>query len=142
MGQAREVMDRYTEAITKADLDAVADCFAEDAVAYTPDQGEICGRGNIVTYFREMTDAIPTAEFEPQYKYEVDDTAIDEGFFTGKNTGPLALPTGDTLPATQRDVRLRGCDLATVRDGRIVSYRLYFDQMEFLGQLGLLPDEA
>ena len=26
-------------------------------------------------------------------------------------------------------------------DGRIVDYRLYFDEMEFLGQLGLLPDE-
>ncbi|CAM5303007.1 hypothetical protein SALBM311S_11502 [Streptomyces alboniger] len=32
-------------------------------------------------------------------------------------------------------------DIATVKDGRIVDYRLYFDEMEFLGQLGLLPDE-
>ncbi|KQV11826.1 MULTISPECIES: nuclear transport factor 2 family protein [unclassified Kitasatospora] len=142
MGQAREVMDRYTEAVTKSDLTTVADCFAEDAVAYTPDHGEIHGRENIVAYFREMTDALPAAEFDPLFKYEIDDTAIDEGFFSGKNTGPLTLPTGETLPATQREVRLRGCDLATVRDGRIVSYRLYFDQMEFLEQVGLLPEEA
>lgn len=142
MGQAREVMDRLTEAVTSANLDALADCFAEDAVAHTPEQGELRGRESIVAYFREMTDAIPDAEFEPLHKYETDETAIDEGIFSGKNTGPLVVPGSETLPATQRDVRLRGCDLATVRDGRIVSYRLYFDQVEFLGQLGLLPEEA
>ena len=26
-----------------------------------------------------------------------------------------------------------------VRDGRVVSHRFYFDQMEFLAQLGLAP---
>ena len=58
-----------------------------------------------------------------------------------RNTGPIQLPTGETLPATQKEVRIRGVDIATVKDGRIVDYRLYFDEMEFLGQLGLLPDE-
>jgi ketosteroid isomerase-like protein len=32
--------------------------------------------------------------------------------------------------------------LATVRDGRIISHRFYYDQMEFLGQLGLVPEES
>jgi ketosteroid isomerase-like protein len=142
MGQAREVMDRLTEALTtKQDLKAIAELYAEDAVAITPDGGEIHGRDNIVEYWREMTDAVPDARFESVYAYEVGNTAIDEGVFRGRNTGPLRLPTGESLPATQKEISLRGADLATVEDGRIVSYRLYFDQMEFLGQLGLLPEE-
>lgn len=142
MGEARDVMDRLTEALTSTpDLKTVAELYAPDAVAVTPDGGEIHGRDNIVDYWRQMTDAIPEATFESLHTYEIGDTAVDEGYFSGRNTGPVPLPTGEHLPATQKEVRIRGTDIATVRDGHIVDYRLYFDQMEFLGQLGLLPDE-
>lgn len=140
MGEAREVMDRLTDALTAhPDLKVIAELYAEDAVAYTPDEGEIRGRDNIVEYWRQMTEAVPAARFDSLHSYEVGDTAIDEGIFSGRNTGPLALPTGDSLPATGKEVRIRGVDLATVKEGRITEYRLYFDEMEFLGQLGLLP---
>ncbi|MGW7723538.1 ester cyclase [Streptomyces canus] len=142
MGEAREVMDRLTDALTThSDLKVIGELYAEDAVAQTPDEGEIRGRDNIVEYWRQMTDAVPEATFESLHAYEVGDTAIDEGVFSGRNTGPIQLPTGETLPATQKEVRIRGVDIATVKDGRIVDYRLYFDEMEFLGQLGLLPDD-
>ncbi|MFE6287976.1 ester cyclase [Streptomyces sp. NPDC057877] len=139
MGEAREVMDRLTRAVTtRADLNTVAELFAEDAVAVTPD-GEFHGRDDIVGWWRQMTEAMPDAAYEPEHGYEAGDTAIDEGFYRGRNTGPLQLPTGQTLPATDKEVRIHGVDMATVEDGRIVSYRVYYDQMEFLGQLGLLP---
>ncbi|MGW0464036.1 ester cyclase [Streptomyces sp. NPDC003027] len=140
MGEARAVMDRLTEAITTADLDTLADLFAEDAVAITPDAGELRGREAIVEYWRTMTGSIPEATYTPVHSYEIGDTAIDEGIFSGRNTGPIPLPTGETLPPTDRNVTMRGVDLATVKDGRIVSYRIYFDQLEMLGQLDLLPE--
>ncbi|NUT25615.1 MAG: SnoaL-like domain-containing protein [Streptomyces sp.] len=140
MGQAREVMDRLTDAVTThPDLKALGELYADDAVAVTPDGGEIHGRDGIVEYWRQMTDAIPDGEYQSVHAYEVGDTAIDEGFFTGHNTGPIQLPSGETIPATQKEVKVRGVDFATVRDGKIVEYRLYFDEMEFLEQLGLLP---
>ncbi|MFI0270649.1 ester cyclase [Streptomyces luteogriseus] len=142
MGEAREVMDRLTDAVTAhPDLEAVGALYAEDAVAFTPDEGELRGRDSIVAYRRTMTEAVPGATFEVLHSYEAGDTAIDEGIYRGRNTGPLELPNGETLPPTQKEVRIRGVDIATVRDGRIVDYRLYFDEMDFLGQLGLLPDE-
>ncbi|MFE6944704.1 ester cyclase [Streptomyces chartreusis] len=143
MGQAREVMDRLTTAITAGDSDAIAGLYAQDAVAVTPDGGELHGRDDIAAYWRQMTEAVPDGSYQSVHAYEVGNTAIDEGVFTGKNTGPIQLPTGETLPPTQKEISIRGVDFATVDDaGRIVDYRLYFDEMEFLGQLGLLPDEA
>ncbi|MFC9680503.1 ester cyclase [Streptomyces sp. NPDC056948] len=142
MGEAREVMDRLTDAVTThADLKVIGELYAEDAVAFTPDEGELRGRDSIVEYWRAMTEAVPEATFQPLHSYEVGDTAIDEGVFSGRNTGPLELPNGETLPPTQKEIRIRGVDIATVRDGRIVDYRLYFDEMDFLGQLGLLPPD-
>ncbi|MCL8015819.1 ester cyclase [Streptomyces sp. AS02] len=140
MGQAREVMDRLTEAITTADSKTIAELYAQDAVAVTPDGGELHGRDDIATYWRQMTEAVPHGSYESVHSYEVGNTAIDEGFFSGRNTGPIQLPTGETLAPTQKEIRIRGVDFATVDDsGHIVDYRLYFDEMDFLGQLGLLP---
>ncbi|CAL9537989.1 hypothetical protein SUDANB15_04154 [Streptomyces sp. enrichment culture] len=143
MGQAREVMDRLTEAVTTArDLEALAELFAEDAVALTPEAGELHGRDEIVEYWRQITTAIPDARFESVSAYEIGDTAVDEGYLSGRNTGPVQAPDGRTLPATQKAVRIRGVDIATVADGRIIDYRLYFDQWTFLEQLGLLPEPS
>lgn len=140
MGQAREVMDRLTEAITTADPETIAELYAQDAVAVTPDGGELHGRDDIATYWRQMTEAVPDGSYESVHSYEVGNTAIDEGIFSGRNTGPIQLPTGETLAPTQKEIRIRGVDFATVDDsGHIVDYRLYFDEMDFLGQLGLLP---
>ncbi|GAB7103564.1 hypothetical protein JCM4814A_18780 [Streptomyces phaeofaciens JCM 4814] len=143
MGQAREVMDRLTVALTsKADAKVIGELFAQDAVAVTPDGGELHGRDDIAEYWRQMTEAVPEGSYESLHAYEVGDTAIDEGWFSGRNTGPIQLPSGDSLPPTQKEFRIRGVDFATVdADGLIADYRLYFDEMEFLGQLGLLPDE-
>ena len=139
MGEARDVMDRVTGLITAGNVEELRNCYADDATAMTPDQGELNGVDAIMDWFRQTYEAIPDARYEPLYTHEVGDTAIDEGFFTGTNTGPIPLPTGETAPATGRQVRVRGCDVVTVRDGRITSHRFYFDQMEFLGQLGLVP---
>lgn len=139
MGQAREAMDRLTEAMTASrDVAAIADCFAEDAVATTPD-GQLRGRDAIAAYMGDFTVALPDSGFDYEHEYEAGDTAVDEGWFHGTNTGPLKLPGGQTLPPTGKPVRIHGCDIATVKDGRIIDYRLYFDELAFLDQLGLAP---
>lgn len=140
MGQAREVMDRLMAAMDAKDKERLAGCFAADAVIRTPDQGEISGRQAIANYFFHFWVALPDVRYEKSASYEAGDVAILEGFVAGTNTGHLNLPGGVTLPATGRQVRVRSCDVATVQDGIITSYHAYFDRMELLGQLGLLPE--
>jgi predicted ester cyclase len=74
--------------------------------------------------------------------YESGNTAIDEWTFMGTHEGPLRTPEGESIPPTGKQVRFRGSDFATVENGLIVEHRAYFDQMEMLAQLGLLPQEA
>jgi ketosteroid isomerase-like protein len=140
MGEARKMMDAVTEAVFRKDLEAAAKLYAPDAVAITPDAGEVRGREQIIQYFRQFLDAFPDATDEVVHSHESGDTAIDEGYVFGTNTGPLPLPTGEILPATGRQIRSRSCDVVTVQDGAIVSHRFYFDQIELLDQLGLLPE--
>ncbi len=143
MGEAREVMDRLTEAVfIRKDLRSVAECYASDAVAVTPDQGDITGRAQIIRYLAEFLDAFPDAHDEVVHKHESGNVAVDEGYVIGTNTAPLPMPSGEAIPATGKQIRLRECDVVTVDDGLVKEHRFYFDQMDFLGQLGLLSERA
>ncbi|MBA2383380.1 MAG: ester cyclase, partial [Actinobacteria bacterium] len=89
---------------------------------------------------RAVAAAFPDASWESAHKHESGNVAIDEGYVVGTHTGPLPMPDGQSIPPTGKSVRVRGCDAATVEDGRVKSHRFYFDQMELLGQLGLTPE--
>ena len=65
------------------------------------------------------------------------DTVVVEGVFLGTNTGPMVGPLV-ALPATGRRVELPVCDIWKVRNGRIVENHIYYDQVTFLTQLGVL----
>ncbi len=142
MGAARETIDRMTVAMVNHDVAALATAYAEDAVAVTPDEGEIKGRDEIVRYLGGFFSALPDLTWERLADHDSGDTSIDEGWIVGTNTGPLPLPDGSTVPATGKAVRVRGCDIATVVDGVIVRHHFYYDQMELLTQLGLAPAQS
>jgi hypothetical protein len=54
------------------------------------------------------------------------------------HTASLLTPNGP-VPATGRTVVLESCDVARFRDGLVVSFHSYFDQLAIMAQLGLLP---
>ncbi|MET1087506.1 MAG: nuclear transport factor 2 family protein [Arthrobacter sp.] len=140
MGQAREVMDRLNKAMESKDKETLARSYATDAVAYTPDKGELRGRDAITSYLFELWEAMPNVRYDQTGRHEAGNVAIDEGIVIGTNTGPLRMPTGETLQPTGRELRIRSCDVATVEDGEITSHHFYFDQVEFLTQLGLMRE--
>jgi hypothetical protein len=93
MGEAREVMDRLTAALDAHDVKAAAECYATDAVAITPDQGEVRGRDAIAEYLRQLTDGFPDVRYEPRHGHESGNVAIDEGYVVGTHTAPLPSPS-------------------------------------------------
>lgn len=138
MAEARELMDRATRAVFGNDLDALRACYAPDVVFTAPDIGTGHGVDNLVAWMVEFQTAIPDMAYETTRELETDNCAIDQGYVTGTNTGPITMPDGSTLPPTGKSVRLRTLDVATVENGLIGKHDFYFDQMEFLTQLGLM----
>jgi steroid delta-isomerase-like uncharacterized protein len=140
MAEAREVSDRYTDLINAHDAEAIAALYADDGVLSDP-TGEYRGREAIVEYWQGFFQTFPDISGRDEFEAESGDTAINEWSTSGTNEGPLETPEG-TIPATGKRVTLRGCDAMTVRGGRITSHRVYYDQLSFLGQLGLVPEGA
>jgi predicted ester cyclase len=139
MGQARELLDRMTAAALEAhDVDATVGCYSDDAVVMTPDVGEVKGRQQIADYWRQFIDGFPDGRWEEISKVESGNKAVDEGYFIGTNTGALLLPTGESMEPTGKQVKIRSVDIATVENGKITEHHLYFDELDFQRQLGLV----
>lgn len=54
----------------------------------------------------------------------------------GTHTGPLELPTG-MVPATNRTIELRACQVCEIADGKPRMMRQYFDIATMFRQLGI-----
>jgi steroid delta-isomerase-like uncharacterized protein len=137
MGQARNVLDKLTAAVEAHSVDTAMGLYADNGVVTTPDAGEVRGREQIGDYWRQFIDGFPDVKYVPISRLEAGNKAVDEGWFEGTNTKPMKTPSGQTLPATGKHVKVRSCDVATVEKGKITEHHMYFDQKEFLSQLGL-----
>ena len=93
------------------------------------------GYKQLILFFEE---GFPDSRIEITNLFATEDQAVVEFIGRGTNTGPLHMPTGD-VPPTGRVVEMRFCDVYRVRNGKIVSYRSYYDVFGFLQQLGLIP---
>ena len=65
--------------------------FGEDAVAVTPDEGQVTGREGITEYFRQFLDSLTDTPFESP-EYESGDVAIDDGHSSGPAPGRCTRP--------------------------------------------------
>ena len=66
---------------------------------------------------------------------EVGNKAFAEWLVEADHTGPLVLSADTALEATGRHVQLPGVTVADFRDGRIRSYRTYFDDISLIEQI-------
>ena len=76
---------------------------------------------NVVIFFRGLD--------------EVGNKAYAEWLIEADHTGPLVLGEDAELEATGRHVKLAGATVADFRDGKIRSYRTYFDDLSLIEQI-------
>ncbi len=139
MSDARKVADRLTEAVISEDLEAVTCCYSPDAVLVAPER-TYKGREQIAEFFRAWFDPFTALSVETRAKAAWGNQALDEWSLSATNSGTLTIPTGEVVPATGTRVTVRGADVCTVEGDVVVEHHVYYDQVELLGQLGLLPE--
>jgi hypothetical protein len=66
---------------------------------------------------------------------EVGNKAFAEWVIEADHTGPFILSEDSVLEATGRRVKLAGATVADFRDGKIRSFRTYFDDISLIEQL-------
>ncbi len=66
---------------------------------------------------------------------EIGNKAFAEWVIDADHTGPLVLSEDVALDATGRHVQLAGATVADFREGKIRSYRTYFDDISLIEQI-------
>jgi len=114
--QAKEVVQKWVEAFNRADVDALAELYADDAINHQVAESPVKGKAAIREMFRG---GFAAAKME----------CIVENIFQD----------GDWAMLEWRDpLGLRGCGFFHVVAGRIVFQRGYWDKLTFL-RMHVLP---
>jgi steroid delta-isomerase-like uncharacterized protein len=133
---AASVGRAYFQAISAHDLEAMKACWEPDGVDDLHGLVELRGQGEIADWFGNLFAAVPDFRLEVLETLEDRDKVAVHWQMTGTFEGPGRfqgmLPTG-------AGVDIRGCDVLTVRDGRIQRNDAYLNGMQMAQQLGALP---
>ena len=130
---------RLNAAVNAHDLNPIGEMYAEDAELTWPGLGSIKGRTAIVGFYATQLGAFPDLEVNITRVIEQENVVAVEYVAQGTHRGPLPSPTGE-LPPTNRWLRVGASSIGTVDEhGLIKTQHEYFDQVEILAQLGLMP---
>lgn len=131
-----ECFERGTKSFNTHDVEGFAAVLADDVVFEAPGGMRGQGKSACAGFFSGWWAAFPDAHVEVHDLHIIDDVAVEVGTFTGTHHGILHTPAGD-LPPTGRPVRVGYTQILRFRDGRHAAFRLMFDRLEMLEQLGL-----
>jgi ketosteroid isomerase-like protein len=138
----KEIVQRFYDNWNKKDKEAyLSGC--SDSVEITAPGGLILrGLPGAEMYWEGWCNAFPDNLQMTPTIVRVDDQAAVEGVFEGTHTGTLRAPDGTEIPPTDRHLSGKFSEFFVVRDDKIVSIHLYYDQLEVLTQLGLMPTSS
>ena len=138
MGMSKDIWDEYETLYNKHDWSAVPSLFANDAV-YVDPAGRHEGSEAIRDYLDSTDKALPDATIQRSLAIEDKDIVVAEFSFRATHTGPMGLPDGTEFAATGNTLEIPGVSVLKIRDGKVASFRDYFDTAALMGQLGLMP---
>ena len=130
----RAIAERYFQALNRGDVDGAIACFAPGAQFVSP-MGPLPLPDGVRAYLQGFESSFPRARVELTNAIEAGDQVALEAIWRGKHTGPLPLPDGSTIPATNREARAPFVGVFQVRGEKIVAHRAYWDLAGFLAQL-------
>jgi steroid delta-isomerase-like uncharacterized protein len=126
------IVRQFEQAFNRQDLDGLLECFTPDGsytdTFYGPHRGE-----DLRPMFERMFREGRGYQWTMDTVVEAGDRAAAEWTFSYTVTEAVPRSAG-------RPVRFRGMSLFELRDGRIATYREYFDTGLALLQLGFAPE--
>jgi len=110
-------------------LDSV---YADNAVLHTVPETK--GKANCAAYYKNYVTGFSNRQFIVKEILASGNKLVKYWQFKGKHTGDFF-----GITATNKDVDVIGCTIATIVNGKITEEQDFFDNLEFLQQLGLMP---
>ncbi len=131
-----ELLDGYVAALNAHDGQEVAGYYAEDAVVTQAvyEGNTFTGRDEIARWIGDNVAGLPDLDVSVVSVTGADDRLVWEWVYWGAYTGQFpGAPAGEG-----QTVELRGVSVMELEDGEIVRETLYYDNLSFLTQIGVM----
>jgi steroid delta-isomerase-like uncharacterized protein len=129
----------YFEAVGRRDLDAMEPFYEEGGSGEIHGLVELTVPGTYRPWFKSLFEAFPDFKFEVLDVMATGEKAAVRWRARGSFTGPVRF---EGLDANGASVDVQGCDVLTIRDGRIHRNDAYMNAAEMARQLGALPPQG
>ncbi len=133
--ESKQLVQRIFQAILEADWQTMADCYQPDARYHGPGATGAEGRDTIINLTQGYRAAFPDMGFEILHCVAEGDLVATRGRGTGTHRGELMgiAPTG-------KRVAVEIMYFMRVVNGKIAEEWEVFDQLDFMRQLGQIPE--
>jgi steroid delta-isomerase-like uncharacterized protein len=132
-----ELARRHDDAFNSQDADGRAAIEAPDIEVVMPGGMTLRGQEQVMQVVRAFWEALPDGKVTSDEQFAAGNVVVAEGTLAGTHSGTFRTPQGE-IPRTGNPVTLRYAAVKRFKDDRLVSEHLYFDQLEFLQQLGAM----
>ena len=132
-----DLAKQHDDAFNSHDADARMAIEDPDVELTMPGGMTLRGHEQVMQAVRSFWEALPDSKVRPADHFAAGDVVVTEGAISGTHSGTFRTPQGE-IPPTGNPVTLRYAAVKRFRNDRLVSEHLYFDQLEFLQQLGAL----
>jgi predicted ester cyclase len=136
------IAERFVKAFNSGDMDAAAECFAQDACNF----GRPVGREGIRRVLKDIQQTFPDVKLETIDVVAAGDWVVERGYFGGTHRGVGKLPVNGGLlvgvPPTNRQFRVNHVHMYRMKDSEISDHYGLRDDLGMMQQLELLPAAA
>jgi len=141
MPDVKDTTTRFVDAFNAHDEKALQALHADDIKFNAPGGFKATNAKDATAYAMTWLKAFPDGKMKVRSEITSGPWVVQEIVMEGTHTAPLDSPTG-AIPPTHKKVVGYGVQILRVEDGKIAEARIYFDQLDQLSQLGLLPMPA
>jgi predicted ester cyclase len=138
MTESKDTTARFVAAFNAHDEKALNELHAYNIKFNAPGGFKADNAKDATAYAMTWLKAFPDGKMTVRTELISGPWVVQEVVMEGTHTAPLEGPNGP-IPATYKKVKGHGVQILKVDDGKITETRIYFDQLEQMSQLGLIP---
>src|SRR5207245_1008554 len=138
MTESKDTTARFVAAFNAHDEKALNELHSDDIKFNAPGGFKATNAKDATAYAMTWLKAFPDGKMTVRTELTSGPWVVQEVAMEGTHTAPLESPTGTIAPTSTKVVGY--CvQLLRVENGKIADARIYFDQLDQMSQLGLIP---
>ena len=130
------------ERLNRAEIGFVEEYEHKDAAIEGPGAASPMTPEQYTAYLQGYLDAFPDLHFDILETIAQGNYVVINWHATGTHTGPMRAPNGEMVPPTNHKCLVDGSTTYEFRDGKLARSKIFWDMVELLVQLGLMPQAS